>query len=205
MEIHSATFVKSSAEYKQCPAASYPEYAFAGRSNVGKSSLLNMLMNVKNLAKTSSTPGKTRLINHFLVNEAWYLVDLPGYGYAKTGKKTRDAFLPLIGEYLLQRETLACLFILIDSRHEPLQNDLDFIAWAGEKQLPLALVFTKTDKLSTDQLNRQVTMYKKTLLIHWEELPAFFTSSAQDHAGDKDILNFIGKTNKNFYNAQSQI
>jgi GTP-binding protein len=200
MEVHSAIFVKSSADFKQCPAASFPEYAFAGRSNVGKSSVLNMLMNVKNLAKTSSTPGKTRLINHFLVNEAWYLVDLPGYGFAKTGKKTRDAFIPLIGDYLVKRETLACLFILVDSRHEPLRNDLDFITWAGESGLPLALIFTKTDKLSADQLNRQLTHYKKTLSQQWEELPVIFTCSSHDHTGDKEILQFIAETNKKFYN-----
>jgi GTP-binding protein len=165
---------------------------------VGKSSLLNLILNVKNLAKTSSTPGKTKLINHFLINDSWYMVDLPGYGYARTGKKTRGNFLPAIAEYLLQRETLACLFILLDSRHKPLTNDLEFISWAGENQLPIALIFTKTDKLSHDALTSNITSYKKTLLQQWDELPSVFTTSALEHSGDKEILRFIEKTNKAF-------
>jgi GTP-binding protein len=187
---------------QSCPAARFPEYAFAGRSNVGKSSLLNFLINVKRLAKTSSTPGKTRLINHFLVNESWYLVDLPGYGYARTGKTTRGTFLPVIGEYLLKRETLACLFVLIDSRHPPLSKDIEFISWAGEKQIPLALVFTKTDKLSGNALASNMARYKKTLFQQWEELPPVFATSAVQRKGDKEILDFIGKTNRNFNSDQ---
>jgi GTP-binding protein len=198
MEIRSVNFTKSSPDLKSCPAARFPEYAFAGRSNVGKSSLLNLLMNIKNLAKTSSTPGKTKLINHFLVNESWYLVDLPGYGFARAGKKTRDTFLSVIGEYLLHRETLACLFILLDSRHTPLEKDLDFIGWTGENQIPVALIFTKTDKISANALASHMATYKKTLLQQWEELPPIFTTSTLQHTGGKEILGFIEKTNKTF-------
>jgi GTP-binding protein len=165
---------------------------------VGKSSLLNFLLNVKHLAKTSSTPGKTKLINHFLINESWYLVDLPGYGYAKAGRKTRGNFIPLIGEYLLKRENLACLFILLDSRHHPLNNDLEFITWAGENRLPIALVFTKTDKVSKDMLASNLVAYKKTLLQQWDELPVMFTTSSVQRTGEKEVLRFIEKTNKVF-------
>jgi GTP-binding protein len=198
MDIQSIKFTKSSPDLQSCPAAWCPEYAFAGRSNVGKSSLLNLLINTRNLAKTSSTPGKTRLINHYLVNESWYLVDLPGYGYARAGKKTRNTFLSVIGEYLLRRETLACLFVLLDSRHAPLDKDLEFIYWAGEKQIPIALVFTKTDKLSVNALDSHLVLYKKTLLQTWEELPPIFTTSTLQRTGGKEILNFIEKTNKAF-------
>ena len=199
MEINSVVFIKSSPDLKSCPKPSFPEYAFAGRSNVGKSSLLNLLINIKNLAKTSSTPGKTRLINHFLVNKSWYLVDLPGYGYARTGKNTRDAFLLTIGTYLLKRDTLACLFILIDCRHKPLENDLEFIAWAGSNHIPIAMVFTKTDKLSPTALSRNLELYRKKLMQNWEELPEIFTSSAMNHTGHKEILGFIEKSNKLFF------
>lgn len=198
MEIQSIKFIKSSPDLKSCPAANFPEYAFAGRSNVGKSSLLNLLINIKNLAKTSSTPGKTRLINHYLVNDSWYLVDLPGYGYARTGRTTRTAFLSVIEDYLLHRDTLACLFVLIDSRHNPLDSDLEFIYRAGENQVPLALVFTKTDKLSDNMLASHLALYKKTLLQHWEELPVIFTTSTLQRKGNKEILGFIQKTNKVF-------
>jgi GTP-binding protein len=198
MEIRSVNFVKSSTDFKSCPQEGPPEYAFAGRSNVGKSSLLNLLADVKNLAKTSGTPGKTRLINHFLVNDHWYLVDLPGYGYARTGKKTRDTFLLTIGTYLLQRKSLACLFILLDSRHKPLENDLEFINWAGNNNIPLALVFTKTDKISASALQRNVEIYKRTLLEHWEELPAIFFTSSIQYSGKEEILEFIEKSNAVF-------
>jgi GTP-binding protein len=196
MEIHSLQFTKSSPDLKSCPAARFPEYAFAGRSNVGKSSLLNLITNRKDLAKTSSTPGKTKLINHFLVNESWYLVDLPGYGFARTGKQRRNSFLSAICDYLLHRETLACLFVLLDSRHAPLASDLDFINWTGENQIPMALVFTKTDKLSGDMFASHLAAYKKTLLRQWEELPPIFTTSTLQHTGSRDILEFIGKTNE---------
>jgi GTP-binding protein len=199
MEIHSVKFIKSSPDLKSCPGAEPPEYAFAGRSNVGKSSLLNLLINMKNLAKTSSTPGKTRLINHYLVNDAWYLVDLPGYGYARAGKKTRDSFLSTIGEYLLHRESLACLFILIDCRHRPLESDLEFIIWTGSNHIPVALVFTKTDKLSGAAFKRNIDFYRKTLLENWEELPVIFTTSSHMFTGREEILAFIEKSNKTFF------
>ncbi len=202
MELQSVSFIKSSPDLKSCPPARFPEYAFAGRSNVGKSSLLNFLLNVKNMAKTSSTPGKTKLINHFLINESWYLVDLPGYGYAKTGRKTRGNFLPVIGDYLVNRETLACLFILLDSRHHPLDNDLEFIAWAGENQLPIGLIFTKTDKVSKDMLASNLATYRKTLLQQWDELPVIFTTSSLQRTGEREVLRFIEKTNKAFNKGQ---
>ena len=195
MEIDNLAFIKSSPDLKSCPAERFPEYAFAGRSNVGKSSLLNLLTNWKNLAKTSSTPGKTRLINHFLVNKSWYLVDLPGYGYARTGKPVRNSLSLNVREYLLYRKTLACLFVLIDSRHAPLDSDLDFITWAGENQVPLAFVFTKTDKLSADRLAGNLALYKRTLLQQWEELPPVFATSAVDRTGRGEILEFIESTN----------
>jgi GTP-binding protein len=198
MEIHTIDFIKSSPDLESCPAARFPEYAFAGRSNVGKSSLLNLLINVKNLAKTSSTPGKTRLINHYLVNNSWYLVDLPGYGYARTGRKTRDTFYSTVTDYILHRESLSCLFILVDARHEPLKNDIDFIQWAGENAIPLAMIFTKSDKLSRDALTSNLTKYKKTLLEQWEELPPVFVTSSLNQSGHKEILSFIGKANKAF-------
>lgn len=183
---------------KSCPREGPPEYAFAGRSNVGKSSLLNLLTNTKNLAKISSTPGKTRLINHYLVNDSWYLVDLPGYGYARTGRKTKDVFLAAINEYLLNRDTLACLFILIDSRHKPLDSDLEFIHLSGSSNIPVALVFTKTDKISASALQKNLTQYKKVLLMTWEEIPVMFTTSATEYSGRDEILAFIHNTNRVF-------
>ena len=198
MEIQSVTFIKSSPDLKSCPKEGPPEYAFAGRSNVGKSSLLNLLVNIKNLAKTSSTPGKTRLINHYLVNESWYLVDLPGYGYARTGKKTRDSFVSTIGNYLVHRGTLSCLFVLIDCRHRPLPSDMEFITWAGTNSIPVALVFTKSDKLSATALKLNTDQYRKTLLQSWEELPALFTASALKRSGREEILAYIEKSNNNY-------
>ncbi len=198
MEIQSASFVKSSPDLKSCPPSDFPEFAFAGRSNVGKSSLLNLLINVKNLAKTSSTPGKTRLINHYLINQSWYVVDLPGYGYAKTGRKTRDIFWTTTEDYLLRRENLICLFVLIDCRHEPLKSDLEFINWAGTSQIPIALVFTKSDKLSAAALKRNIDRYRNKLLESWEELPHIFTTSAAKYRGREEILAFIEEGNTKF-------
>jgi len=198
MEIRDLAFVRSSPGLRSCPASNFPEYAFAGRSNVGKSSLLNLLTNRKDMAKTSSTPGKTRLINHFLVNGSWYLVDLPGYGYARAGKPVRESFRNVIGEYLLHRRTLACLFVLIDCRHAPLASDLGFITWAGENQVPLALVFTKADKLAAGKLSGNLELYRKTLLANWEELPPVFVTSSVDRRGRAEILEFIEKTNQVF-------
>lgn len=196
MEITSVKFVKSSPGINSCPPEGPPEYAFAGRSNVGKSSLLNFLVNIRNLARTSSNPGKTRLINHYLINGNWYLVDLPGYGFAKAGKSDRDTFLKIIEEYIMKRTTLSCLFILIDSRHKPLDNDLEFITRTGSAGIPIALVFTKTDKPGKVTLQRNIEVYRKTLSLTWEELPPIFLTSYEDRTGRKEILEFINKANK---------
>lgn len=191
MEIKTAQFLMSNTNVKKCPAPDRPEYAFIGRSNVGKSSLINMLTNQKKLAKTSSRPGKTQLINHFIINDSWYLVDLPGYGYAKVSKKARNKFQAYIVDYILQRENLYCLFVLIDSRLEPQAIDLDFISWLGEKQVPFALVFTKADKLGKTKLASAVAHYKKELKKQWAELPPVLVSSAETGQGKDEILTFI--------------
>lgn len=190
-EIKTAQFLMSNTNVKKCPAPDRPEYAFIGRSNVGKSSLINMLTNQKKLAKTSSRPGKTQLINHFIINDSWYLVDLPGYGYAKVSKKARNKFQAYIVDYILQRENLYCLFVLIDSRLEPQAIDLDFISWLGEKQVPFALVFTKADKLGKTKLASAVAHYKKELKKQWAELPPVLVSSAETGLGKEEILSFI--------------
>jgi GTP-binding protein len=195
MEIIRVDFVKSSPDLKSCPKPSLPEYAFAGRSNVGKSSLINMLTGRKNLAKTSSTPGKTQTINHFLVNGAWYLVDLPGYGYARTSKTLKKEIPALIGDYLLHRKTLACLFVLIDCRHKPLENDGEFIAWAGKNQVPLVLCFTKTDKLSAAQLHHKLGLYREKLCETWEILPDFLITSSVSQNGRKELMDLIDRSN----------
>jgi GTP-binding protein len=189
-------FIKSSPDFKSCPEAVHPEYAFVGRSNVGKSSLINYLAGIKKLAKTSGNPGLTRLINHFFVDETWYLVDLPGYGYAKLGKVERSKFDKLIKDYLLKRETLICLFQLIDCRHTPQKNDLEFLTWLGENGVPFVLCFTKTDKLTPGQLNKAVDFYKTTLLKQWETLPQIFLTSVTINKGREEILTFIEETNK---------
>ncbi len=195
MKIRSAEFVISNTDVSKCPTDSFPEYAFIGRSNVGKSSLLNMLTQQNKLAKTSGKPGKTQLINHFLINEQWYLVDLPGYGFAKASKSSRKKWKQFIADYLLNRENLMNTFILIDSRHEPQKNDLEFIAWCGEKRLPFSIVFTKTDKLSRNQLQKNVSLYKNELLKSWEELPPIFISSSVLQKGRDEILDYIGEIN----------
>ena len=196
MEVKSAAFIMSNTALDACPKDQLPEYAFIGRSNVGKSSLINMLTGRKLLAKISSKPGKTQCINHFLINEAWYLVDLPGYGYAQTSKTQRDAFQKMIADYLLKRKTLVTTFLLIDSRLEPQKKDLDFIDWLGTNQIPFVIVFTKTDKLSATQWAKNLSNYKKKLEETWEELPMLFASSAVRKTGRQDLLDFIGETNQ---------
>jgi GTP-binding protein len=191
MEIKNARFLMSNSDVSKCPDPNKPEFAFIGRSNVGKSSLINMMTGQKKLAKTSSRPGKTQLINHFVINDDWYLVDLPGYGYAKVSKKSKQKFQAYIVDYVLKRQSLYCLFVLIDCRHEPQQIDLEFINWLGEKEVPFALIFTKADKLGTNQLAKNLTEYKETLLKQWEELPPLLVSSAENGLGREEILNFI--------------
>jgi GTP-binding protein len=191
MVIKTAEFVVSNTEVERCPAPNKPEFAFVGRSNVGKSSLLNMLTGRKSLAKTSSTPGKTQTINHFLINNSWYMADLPGYGFAKVSQTSRHQWSTMIERYLLSRENLYCTFILLDARLEPQENDLDFIHWLGEQQKSLALVLTKADKPSRNELARSISQYQNTLLKTWAELPPFFVTSAETKAGRDDVLDFI--------------
>jgi len=190
-------FFKSSKQVSHCPPANKPEFAFIGRSNVGKSSLINMLADKKNLAKTSQTPGKTQLINHFLVDEKWYMVDLPGYGFAKVSKKERENWEAMIWDYLTQRENLLCIFVLIDSRHSIQPIDLDFLLWLGENKLPFVIVFTKTDKLSSTQLEKNIENYKTQLLNYFEPLPKCFLSSSEKKIGKNEILEFISELVKN--------
>lgn len=191
MNITSAEFQCSSQKASQCPPGEMREFAFIGRSNVGKSSLINMLTQRPGLAKVSGTPGKTRLINHFIINGDWALVDLPGYGYAKVSRKDRSAFSGLISNYILNRENLHFLFVLIDSRHEPQKIDLEFIRFLGEHGVPFGLAFTKADKLSQAQLNRSISTYKDTLSAEWEELPPMFVTSSEKNRGREEILDFI--------------
>lgn len=189
--VHSASFVKSSSKLEECPKPDRVEVAFIGRSNVGKSSLINMLVNQKKLAKTSGRPGKTQLINHFLVNEKWYLVDLPGYGYARVSQTQRKNWGKTSEEYLLNRKNLSCVLILLDVRHEPQKIDVEFINWAGKSGLPLALIFTKADKLSQPKVQSSVAAYRRHLKKSWEELPLMFVSSAESGTGREEILEFI--------------
>lgn len=191
MGITEATFISSHSSLKKCPTPDKPEFAFIGRSNVGKSSLINMLVGRKGLAKTSAKPGKTQTINHFLINESWYIVDLPGYGYASVSKGLRQGFGKMIEEYILKRETINCLFILIDSRLEPQKNDLSFIQWVGEKDIPICLLLTKTDKLSKNQLQKNKALIEKTLLQSWEDLPPLIITSAEKKTGKEEVLDFI--------------
>lgn len=195
MKINRAEFVISNTDIKKCPEGKIPEYAFIGRSNVGKSSLINMITDRKALAKTSGKPGKTQLINHFIINDDWYLVDLPGYGYARVSKKDRSNFAKFIYDYLEKRPNLVCTFVLIDSRLEPQNLDLKFMNWLGEKQLPFVIVFTKIDKLSSNQLNKNLSKYKTEMLKYWQELPQTFISSSSSGVGQLELLNFISKTN----------
>lgn len=196
MIIKSAEFVISNTDVKKCPASTLPEYAFIGRSNVGKSSLINMLTQRKGLAMTSQKPGKTQLINHFLINNEWHLVDLPGYGFARVGQSNRERLKSIIEDYILEREQLTNLFILLDCRHEPQKIDLEFIEWAGENGVPFALVFTKADKLSKGKLASNIETYKQTLLESWEELPPIFITSSEAKEGREELLNYIEVINK---------
>jgi GTP-binding protein len=202
MIIKTAEYLQSEADWRKCPAAYLPEYAFIGRSNVGKSSLINMLVNNKNLAKTSSKPGKTQTINHFLINKNWYLVDLPGYGFAKTSKTNREKWSKMISDYLLFRENLQLVFVLVDARLEPQRIDLDFINNLGEKGVPFAIIFTKIDKNTTGKTMSNMQKMKNVLLETWEELPLMMKSSAVSAAGKEDILNFIEEINEQFNSAK---
>ncbi len=196
MNITSAEFVISNTDVKKCPSGNLPEYAFIGRSNVGKSSLINMLTGRKGLALTSATPGKTMLINHFLINKDWYIVDLPGYGYAKREQKKQEQILQIISSYILQREQMTCLFVLIDIRHEPQPIDIDFIGWLGENGIPFSLIFTKADKLKAGKQRANISLYLKRLQEQWEELPPHFVTSSENKAGREEVLNYIESINK---------
>ena len=198
MKIKSAVFVISNTDLKKCPEPNKAEYAFIGRSNVGKSSLINYLCNNKKLAKTSSTPGKTQLINHFLINEEWYLVDLPGYGYAKSSKKLRRELDTFVFKYLKSRSNLLYTFVLLDARHEPQKIDLDFMEWMGRNGLPFVMVFTKTDKININILNKNLAIYKEEMLKIWEELPLIFTTSSTNKTSGDVILKLIQNTNQEF-------
>ena len=196
MEITSAEFVISNTDVKKCPAGIFPEYAFIGRSNVGKSSLINMLTSRKGLAMTSSTPGKTMLINHFLINKNWYLVDLPGYGYARRGQKGKDQIRTIIEDYILEREQMTNLFVLIDSRLEPQKIDLEFMEWLGENGIPFSIIFTKTDKLGGGRMRENLHAYTKILQESWEELPPIFLTSAEKKEGKTEVLDYIDSITK---------
>lgn len=197
MKIKKIDFIGSFEHISQCPKTELPEYAFIGRSNVGKSSLINALMGRKDLARISSKPGKTQTINYYLINEEWYLVDLPGYGYAKSSKTNRAKWKKMIDRYLLKRETLYCVFSLIDVRHKLQKLDLEFVNWIGENSIPFALAFTKADKLKPHEIEGHVNRILNELLEHWESLPAHFVTSAESAMGTEDILRFIAKINNN--------
>lgn len=203
MKIKSADFVISNSDVAKCPNEPLPEYAFIGRSNVGKSSLINMLMQRKNLAKTSGRPGKTQLINHFKVNENWFLVDLPGYGYARVSKKDKKTFQKYITNYFIERKQLVCSFILVDVRHEPQKIDMEFMQWMGENEIPFCIIFTKADKLKPKAIEKNVTAYIKILLENmWEEAPTHFITSSSKNIGRESLLGFIQEINEDFYKAQ---
>ncbi len=198
MKIKTSEFVISNTDLKKCPKPNMPEYAFIGRSNVGKSSLINMITGRTKLAKISGKPGKTQLINHFIINNSWYLVDLPGYGYAKSSKKNRANWAGFIKEYITTRISLMNLFVLIDSRHEPQKNDIEFMEQLGNNGIPFVIVFTKADKISNKRLNDNISIYKKRMEETWETMPQYFISSAVNKRGQEEILNFIKETNKLF-------
>ncbi|MFA9391850.1 MAG: ribosome biogenesis GTP-binding protein YihA/YsxC [Prolixibacteraceae bacterium] len=196
MIIKTAQFVVSNTEVEKCPETSQPEYAFIGRSNVGKSSLINMIAGHSKLAKTSGNPGKTRLINHFLINNDWYLVDLPGYGFAKVSKVDRKKWEQFIRKYLLHRENLYCVFVLVDSRHEPQPVDLEFMDWLGENEIPFVIVFTKTDKLNKTEFENFKSNYTAKMMETWDEAPRMFVTSAETSFGKDELLDFIDQVNK---------
>lgn len=193
--VKSARFVISNTDIKKCPQDGKPEYAFIGRSNVGKSSLINMLTNQKKLAQTSATPGKTLLINHYLINDEWYLVDLPGYGYAKRSKSQNEQLEHIITSYVLDREQMTLLFVLIDCRHEPQKIDLEFFQWLGENGVPFSIIFTKADKLTKSVLAKNIAAYKARLLKEWEELPPVFITSSENAAGREEVLRYVEEIN----------
>lgn len=199
MDIKSAEFIISNTDVKKCPSGNFPEYAFIGRSNVGKSSLINMLTARKGLAMTSSTPGKTMLINHFMVNENWYIVDLPGYGYARRGQKGQKQIKKIIEDYILEREQMTNLFVLIDSRLEPQHIDLEFMEWLGENGVPFSIIFTKADKLTNNQVQSSIKKYIKKLKEKWDELPPYFISSSEKRMGREEILGYIDQINKELF------
>ena len=190
----------SNSQVAKCPKDRLPEYAFIGRSNVGKSSLINMLTNCKNLAKTSGRPGKTQLINHFKIDDRWFLVDLPGYGYARVSKTTKQVFQRFITDYFEQREQLVSAFVLVDIRHEPQKIDVEFMQWLGERAIPFAIIFTKADKLKPQAIERNVTAYKEALLEWWEEFPPYFVTSAQNKIGKEELTQYIEQTNQTIIN-----
>ena len=198
MKIKTSKFVISNTNYRKCPAPKIPEYAFIGRSNVGKSSLVNALSNKKNLAKTSAKPGKTQLINHFIINKEWFLVDLPGYGFAKTSKKKKAIFQKMTENYLLNRTNLICLFVLIDSRLKPQKIDQEFMQWLSEKEIPFVMIFTKSDKLGKIALEKNIQEYNTKMLKKWEELPKSFVTSAEKKTGLNQIIKYISSLNSKF-------
>ena len=204
MEIKKAEFLMSNTRIDRLPNDNIPEYAFIGRSNVGKSSLINMLVQRRGLAKTSSVPGKTVAINHFIVNDAWYLVDLPGYGYAQHSKKQRDEWRIMINNYITRRRNLVTTFVLVDSRHEPQNNDLGFMEWLGENQMPFCIVFTKADKISKVDLNKNVEALKQKMLEDWEELPPIFITSSEKKVGRDDVLDYIEQQNAEVANLMNR-
>ena len=196
MKISSAEFVMSNSDVSKCPKERLPEYAFIGRSNVGKSSLINMLTNRKSLAKTSGKPGKTQLINHFVINKNWFLVDLPGYGYAKVSKSAKKTFQKFITSYFSKRNQLVSAFVLVDSRHEPQKIDLEFMQWLGENQVPFCIIFTKADKLPKTKLPVQINNYINEMLKYWEQMPTYFITSSSSGLGKEELLNYIDQINQ---------
>lgn len=204
MKINTAEFIISNSEVSKCPLERIPEYAFIGRSNVGKSSLINMLTNHKNLAKTSGRPGKTQLINHFKINNNWFLVDLPGYGYAKVSKKTKSVFQQFITDYFEKREQLVCAFVLIDIRHEAQNIDLEFMEYMGESEIPFCIIFTKADKISKTKIDSHIAAYKKQMIQNnWEEMPQYFVTSSTEGVGKEFLLNYIDEINQEVFKSES--